>query len=139
MGRVNTPVLTEEQRKELEKGLRTSPSHAFGMRCQSILLKSEHRKSKDVGLIVGMCHVSVNSWLRRYKKDGISGLQTKSGRGRKPKIDKDADKESILEAVQANRQRLQTAKAEWEQESGKTVSTTTLKRFLKVLAEDINE
>lgn len=139
MGRVNTPVLTEEQRKELEKGLRTSPSHAFRMRCQSILLKSEHRKSKDVGLIVGMCHVSVNSWLRRYKKDGISGLQTKSGRGRKPKIDKDADKESILEAVQANRQRLQTAKAEWEQESGKTVSTTTLKRFLKVLAEDINE
>jgi transposase len=144
MGRVNTPVLTEEQAKELENGLRTSKKHAFRMRCQCILLKSDNRKSKDVGLIVGMCHVSVNTWLRRYKKDGIAGLETKVGRGRKPKIDKIADETAILTAVKANRQRLQTAKAEWESQSGKTVSRTTLKRFLKVLVgtpkrEDINE
>lgn len=143
MGRVNTPLLTEEQQKELENGLRTGKKHAFRMRCQCILLKSENRKSKDVGLIVGMCHVSVNSWLKRYKKDGIEGLKTQSGRGRKPKIDKLSDEKAILEAVKSNRQRLQTAKAEWESQSGKSVGRDTLRRFLKVLVgtpkrDDIN-
>jgi transposase len=136
MGRVNTPVLSESQRTALENGLKTGKSHAFRMRCQSVLLKADNRTSKDVGLIVGMCHVSVNSWLGRYKNDGIDGLLTKEGRGRKPKIDKIADESSILTSVKANRQRLQTAKAEWEAQSGKTVSRDTLRRFLKALTDD---
>ena len=67
MGRVNTPVINKQERARLENGLRSGKSHAFRMRCQAILLKSEGRKSKDVASIVGMCHVSVNSWLKRYK------------------------------------------------------------------------
>ena len=63
MGRVNTPILTSSQRMELETGLRTGDSHSFRMRCQSVLLKSEGRTSKEVGAITGMCHVSVNSWF----------------------------------------------------------------------------
>lgn len=139
MGRVNTPVLSEVQRTELENGLKTGQSHAFRMRCQCILLKSDNRTSKDVGLIVGMCHVSVNSWLLRYKKQGINGLLTQKGRGRKRKIEKTKDEASIVLLVKANRQRTQIAKAEWEAQSGKTVSRDTFRRFLKVLAEDINE
>jgi transposase len=139
MGRVNTPVLSEPQRTELENGLKTGKNHAFRMRCQCILLKADNRKSKDVGSIVGMCHVSVNSWLERYKSEGINGLLTKEGRGRKPKIDKTTDAASILGSVKANRQRLQTAKAEWESQSGKNVSRDTLRRFLKVLAENTSE
>lgn len=138
MGRVNTPVLSETQRAALENGLKMGKSHAFRMRCQSVLLKADHRKSKEVGLIVNMCQVSVNSWLGRYKSEGIDGLRTKEGRGRKPKIDKITDRTSILAAVKANRQRLQTAKAAWEAQSGKTVSRDTFRRFLKDLAEDTN-
>jgi transposase len=137
MGRVNTPSLTLEQRRELESGIRDGKSHCFRMRCQSILLKSEGRSSKDVGIIVGMCDVSVNSWVKRYKSEGLSGLFTKSGRGRKAIIG-DEDKESILSAIRANRQRLQTAKAEWEKESGKKVCNNTFKTFLKSLADDIS-
>ncbi len=83
MGRVNTPVLTAEQRKELEHGFRKGLSHCFRQRCQSILLKADGRDSKEVGAITGLCAVSVNSWLKRYKFEGLSGLQTKPGRGRK--------------------------------------------------------
>jgi len=83
--------------------------------------------------------VSVNSWLHRYLNEGITGLLTKEGRGRKPKIDKITDKSSILEAVKNNRQRLQTAKSEWESESSKSVSRDTFRRFLKALADDIKE
>jgi transposase len=86
-----------------------------------------------------MSYVSVNSWVKRYKDLGIDGLQTKSGRGRKPKLSKETDKVSILQSVKANRQRLQTAKAEWESNSGKSVSISTLKSFLKTLTDDTSE
>lgn len=138
MGRVNTPVLTSVQRKELESGLKKGNSHSFRMRCQSILLKSEGRTSKEVGSITGMCHISVNSWLNRYKSEGISGLYTKPGRGRKSILSLEEDKASILESIKANRQRMRTAKAEWEVTSGKSVSDSTFKAFLKSLADDIN-
>ena len=139
MGRVNTPKLSEESRQSLEKEYKKSLSPTFRQRCQTILLKSDGRTSKDVGQIVGMSHVRVNSWLYRYNAEGIEGLKTKSGRGRKAIIDKTLDEASILLAIKSNRQRLQTAKAEWEAISGKSVSRSTLKRFLKVLAEDIKE
>ena len=139
MGRVNTPILTEESQIELETLFKKSNSHSFRKRCQTILLKADGRHSKDVGLIVGMSHVSVNSWLKRYKTDGISGLLIKSGRGRKPIIDKDTDEIGVLAIARKHRQRLQTAKAEWEENSGKSVSRATFRRFLKSLGEGINE
>lgn len=139
MGRVNTPKLLPEQRLELESGFKNSSSHCFRMRCQTILLKSEGRTSKEVGLITGMCHISVNNWTKRFISDGITGLETQSGRGRKPIISTVEDKEAILEAIKKNRQRMQTAKAEWESQSGKSVCRNTFRAFLKTLAEDLNE
>ena len=137
MGRVNTPLLTPPQRRELETGFRDGKSHCFRMRCQCILLKSEGRTSKDVGSITGMCNVSVDTWVKRYKAEGLSGLSTKPGRGRKSIIE-DVDKDAVLSAIKANRQRMQTAKAEWEQQSGKKICNNTFKRFFKSLADDIS-
>jgi transposase len=146
MGRVNTPILTASQRQELERGLRegnastwlSNQSHCFRMRCQSVLLKSKGAKSKDVGLITGMCAVSVNSWVSRYIHEGLSGLSTKPGGGRKHILSETEYKASILSAIKSNRQRMRTAKAEWEASSGKKVCDTTFKAFLKTLAENIN-
>lgn len=141
MGRINTPVINEVERVALENGLRTSKSHAFRMRCQTILLKADGRKSKDVACIVGMSHVSVNSWLKRYKDEGIQGLLTKPGRGRKPLIDQGLEAEAIVEAVQANRSRISIAKAEWEakrNEASRPVGRQAFTNFLKALGQDIN-
>lgn len=141
MGRVNTPILNEQEKLALENGLRTSKSHAFRMRCQTILLKSDGRKSKDVASIVGICHVSVNSWLKRYKAEGIEGLLTKPGRGRKTLIEPKADTEAIVEAVKANPSRIAMAKAEWEAKrsaGSNPVSREAFTNFLKTLAQDIN-
>lgn len=139
MGRVNTPILSESAKLALEQGQKNGKTHTFRTRCQVILLKSMGRKSDDVALITGMTYVSVNSWVKRYKALGIDGLQTFAGRGRKPKLTKKDDQESILKSVKSHRQRLQTAKAEWQEQSGKTVSISTLKSFLKVLTDDIKE
>ena len=59
-------------------------------------MKSDGHPSKDVGKIVGMSNISVNSWLNRYKLEGISGLDVKSGRGCKLKIEREKDEEEIL-------------------------------------------
>lgn len=119
--------------------MRSSKNHTFRMRCQTILLKAEGRTSKDVGEIVSMCHVSVNSWLKRYNAEGIGGLSTKPGRGRKPSLAVEEDQEAVLEAVKANRQRISMAKAEWEAQREKAdapVERDALRRFLKSLGAD---
>lgn len=138
MGRVNKPILLDSERIALESGFKTGITHCFRNRCHVILLKSEGRSSKDVGKITGMSNISVDSWVRRFKQSGIGGLSNKLGQGRKPLLN-ESDSESILRSIKANRQRLQAAKAEWEAESGKLVSRSTLRRFLKSLADDISE
>ena len=139
MGRVNTPILSESTKLALDQGFKCGKTHTYRTRCHVILLKSTGRTSDDVALITGMTYVSVNAWVKRYKAFGISGLLTLPGRGRKPILNQETDKESVLKAVKSHRQRLQTAKAEWELQSGKTVSISTLKSFLKVLTDDIKE
>ena len=109
------------------------------MRCHVILLKSTVRKSEEVGEITGMTYVSVNAWVKRYNDFAIEGLINKPGRGRNRILNKETDKEFILQSVKAHRQRIQTAKADWEEKSGKSVSVSTLKLFLKALTGDIKE
>jgi len=137
MCRVNTPILTEEQRQELEKLHKTSPKHVLRKNCHAILLKADGRTSKDVGSIVGMSDVTVNSWVRRYKHEGIAGLAVKPGRGRKAIIQA-SNAPALREHINTHRQRSDTARAEWQAASGKTVSRETFRRFLKVLADDIS-
>ncbi|MVM36525.1 helix-turn-helix domain-containing protein [Spirosoma sp. HMF3257] len=141
MGRVNTPILSEEQRIALEYELKTNDNHSFRARCQAILLKAAGRSSTDVGQIVGMCHVSINSWLKRFKTSGLDGLKTKPGRGRKPILTKQTDTDAVLAAVKANRQRIQLAKADWETSrsaGSQPVSESTFRTFLKSLMADTN-
>ena len=99
------------------------------------------RTSHDVGQIIGLCHVRVNSWTRRYREEEIEGLKTKPGRGRKPLLDLARDEDSGRAAVQANRQRITLAKAEWEAQraSGSpAVGRDTFRAFLKALVADTN-
>lgn len=139
MGKIKTVELTGAQRAALEKGYRTGSSHAFRLRCQMILLKGERRSSSEIAGLLGCCEVVVNNWLKRYESEGIDGLRTKPGRGRKPVLDADEDLPRVKAAVAANRQRLSLAKAELEAELGKSFSTKTLERYIKNMMLAINE
>lgn len=139
MGRVNTPLLSESAKLALEQGANTGKAPCFRARCEVILLKAMGLASEEVAKLTSMTYVSVNAWTRRYKEEGIDGLKTKPGRGRKALLQVEVDKESVLQQVKENRQRIQTAKAAWEQETNKAVSLSTFKSFLKVLADDISE
>jgi len=139
MSRVNTPLLSEAAKLALEQGARTGKTPCFRTRCEVILLKAMGLTSEEVAKFTAMTYVSVNAWTKRYKEEGIDGLKTKPGRGRKVALNVVTDKESVLQAIKANRQRIETAKAEWEQETNKSVSLSTFKTFLKVLTDDISE
>lgn len=104
-----------------------------------ILLKSEQRPAAEIAGILGCCEVVVNNWLRRYESEGIDGLRTRPGRGRKPLLDAEQDLPRVKAAVAANRQQISLAKAELEAELGKTFSTKTLQRYLKNMVLAINE
>ena len=138
MGKIKTVELTGAQRAALEKGYRTGSSHAFRTRCQMILLKSEQRTAAEIADLLGCCEVVVNNWLKRYESEGIKGLLTRPGRGRKPILDAEKDLSRVKAAVQANRQRISVAKAELEAELGRTFSTKTLARYIKNMVLAIN-
>lgn len=139
MSRVNTPILDDVARAALEHTYKTSPNHALRLRAQLVLLKAAGRTSHDVGQVVGLCQVSVNSWTKRYQQEGLDGLKTKPGRGRKPLLTLAQDEESIRAAVQSNRQRLALARAAWQAQRASNrpaVGRDTFRAFLKVLVAD---
>lgn len=139
MGKIKTVELSRAHRAALEKDYRTSSSHAFRVRCQMILLKSERRTAVEIADLLGCCEVVVNNWLKRYEAEGIEGLRTRPGRGRKPVLDAEQDLPSVKAAVAANRQRISLAKAELEAALGKRFSTKTLARYIKNMVVAINE
>ncbi len=139
MGKIRTIELTVEQQQALQAGYQLGETHVFRRRCQLVLLKSEGRTSKDISYIIKMNEISINNWLNRYQSEGIEGLTTKPGRGRKPLLSQTTDASKIKQAVQKECQRLSQAKAVLEEELNKQFSLKTLKRFLKRLTADTNE
>ena len=137
MGKTKVIELTKAQREELENGYRNGQTHSFRQRCQVILLKSEERTSIEVVGILGGCEMTVNNWLNRYEKEGIEGLRTRPGRGRKA-ILRAADLEQVKQAVKQSRQKISIARAELTTSLGKEFSHSSLKRYLKKTLAAIN-
>lgn len=131
MAKIKVVSLSEAERAALDHGWRQGKSHAFRQRCLLVLQKAQGCRSKDVAAQFGCCEQVVNSWVQRYQDEGLAGLATKQGRGRKAILSKDSDLEAVRAAVKNNRQRISLARAELEEALGKEFSTLTLKRFLK--------
>ena len=127
MGKPKVLELTEAQRLELEKGFRVGEKHCFRMRCRAVLLKADGLSAASAGAQTEMSLVSVNAWVKRYKEEGIEGLRTRAGRGRKPIMDS-SDEESVRRAIEQDRQCVSKARAAWEQATGKHASDMTFNK-----------
>ncbi len=137
MAKIKVIQLTDQQRLQLEDGFRHGKSHAYRMRCRATLLKAGGQTSKEVGPQTEMTHISVNSWVKRFDVEGIQGLETRPGRGRKPIMDS-SDEESVRSAIENDRQSLMKAKEAWRQATGKEACERTFRAFLSALARDID-
>ena|ERR1051326_1744112 len=136
MGKTKVVELSTEQRAALEKGYRKGTSHAFRMRCQMVLLKSEKRSSLEVADVLGCCEIVVNNWLRRYEVEGIEGLKTRQGRGRKPILSTQnpVHLQTVKTEIAKHPQSVKTVIARLDEELDLAMHPDTLKRFLKKLA-----
>ena len=137
IAKIKVIQLTDEQRLQLEEGFRQGKSHAYRMRCRTILLKAKGLTSKEVGVQTEQTHISVNSWVKRFDTEGIKGLETRPGRGRKPIMD-NSDEDAVRIAIENDRQSVMKAKEAWQQASGKKASESTFRAFLSALARDID-
>lgn len=135
MGKTKVIELTTEQRTALEKGHRKGHSHAFRMRCQLVLLKSEKRSALEVSEILGCCEIVINNWLNRYEAEGIKGLETRKGRGRKPKLSTQnpVHLQTVKAEIAKHPQSVKTVVAHLAEELDVAMHPDTLKRFLKKL------
>lgn len=133
-------ALTAEQKQALEQWVRSrDTAPVVRLRCQLILLKAQGRSAADIGSIVGMCKLSVHHWIERYRTEGIRGLLTKKGQGRKSLLDIEADAPAVLLSVKAHRQSVRAAQATYAASGGKQVSEDCFRAFLKSLATPIKE
>lgn len=135
MGKTKVVELSPEQRTALEHGYRKGKSHAFRMRCQMVLLKSEKRSSLEVGHVLGCCEMVVNGWLSRYEAEGIKGLETRAGRGRKPKLSTQnpLHLQTVKAEIAKHPQSVKTVVAKLTAALDVEMHPDTLKRFLKKL------
>jgi len=138
MGKTRIIELTDEQRAALEQGYRKGKNHAVRLRCQMVLLKSEKRPSVEIAQILGCCEVVINNWLKRFEQEGITGLQTRAGRGRKPKLSTQnpVHLQKVKAEIANHPQSVKTVVAKLEQDLDLQMHPDTLKRFLKRLVTD---
>ncbi len=139
MGKTKVIQLSDVQRQALEDGYRSGKSHAFRERCQMILLKSEKRTSAEIACFLDCHKITVHEWVKRFEAEGVAGLKTRPGRGRRAILQVSTDLGAVRAAVIRSRRRISLAKAELEGELQKPFSTATLKRFLKKTIAASNE
>ena len=129
--------LSEAQHEDLEKGYRNGTSHCYRMRCLAVLLRAGGMTLDAVGGRTEMGLKAVSRWVVRYKAEGVKGLETRPGRGRKPIMDS-SDEDAVRRAVEQDRQSVNRAREAWQRASGKEASESMFKRFLSALAQDIS-
>ena len=130
-------VLTEVDRLKLEKGYHYGPTHKYRIRCKSILLKSEGKSAPQIAEMLEVTVLTVYAWIKRYEENGINGLETRPGQGRKPIMDC-SDEETVRKAIEQDRQSVSKAREAWQNATGKEASDITFKRFLEALVQDIS-
>ena len=136
--KITTLQLTDSEKHDLDIAYKTGDSHCYRTRCKAILLKSQGKSANEIASILDVSIPSVFNWIKRYGDEGINGLKTRTGRGRKPIIDS-SDEEIIRKAIEEERQNVSKAREAWQNATGKKASDATLKRFLSYLVQDISE
>jgi len=139
VGRKSTFIeLSNDEKSLLELSHKKGEKHTFRQRCKIILLRNEGYTVAVISKIMDTTMSSVNNWLSRYTREGIDGLHTKEGQGRKPILEEE-HYNIVRAAVEQERQRLEQAKKIVEDNIGKKMSASTLTRFLKVITAVTSE
>ena len=135
--------LTAEETKVLEAGKKSKKGAQFNQRCHAILLSSQGYTAQQLSEIFGVRKNAIYSWFDRYEQEGISGLENRPGRGRKPLLQTNNKEhvKAVDKAVKKVNQRGGNLLAEVEGslDLEKGLTKRILRTFLKKLVTSGNE
>lgn len=125
--------LSKEKRSELEYGRKNGKKAPFRQRCHYILLSDQGKSVSEIAEIYQVGRQTITSWFDRYEANGITGLETKKGSGRRSIIRTDNEEHvtKIESWVEENPQNLNVTVSKIEEELGLEISKRTLQRFLE--------
>lgn len=132
-GKKRNIKLTEDQRAELVKGHKTGKKSTFRQRCHYLLLSDQGFSMEQISEIHSISRISLGKWYTRYERDGLAGLATAKGQGRKTvlRIENQADAQRLEGWVADNAQNLRPVLAQVEEHFGVSICKRTLQRVLK--------
>jgi transposase len=74
----------KEPLEELRRCYRREKSAKQARRLKAIILAAEQHTAEEIGRQVDLSPRQVQSWVRRYNREGMAGLADRRGRGPKP-------------------------------------------------------
>lgn len=133
--------LTTEQIAQLEDGYKNGQSHPSRERCHCILLSYQGKTVQQLAELFDVRTRTIYAWFNRWEAQGIKGMGTQPGRGRKPKlcIDNVEHVQQVKKSIKLEAQKLDKVLVEIEEKLKTSMSKRTLQRFLKNLTTDGND
>jgi transposase len=122
--------LSKEQVQTLDTILKSNISWRMRIRAHSILLNSKGFSIDEISIICDVHRNSVSSWIDAWSKTGIDGLNDLPRSGRPPGLS-DSEKEIALKLIKEEPRSLKIVSHKLTEQTGKTVSITSLKRIAK--------
>lgn len=79
-------VATHHTEQQLQRLVERERQAARAKRLRVVLLAKQGFTAPEISTCTGFSRRSVQHWVARYNAEGLAGLATKSGRGRKPPL-----------------------------------------------------
>jgi len=133
-------VLTVEENQTLELGAKYGPTIPFRERCKCLVLSNKQYSIHELSDIFSTTAHTVGKWLTRWEKQGLGGLYTQKGQGRKLllKIENESHLQALDDALEEHSQDVEGIREVLEAKTGLSLSKDTVKRFLKKTIFDGN-
>ena len=119
--------------KLLRRIHKESKKHHVRQRAQCILLSYGRREVAELTVILDKTERTIYTWLNLWEARHFAGLYDKKGRGRKPKLD-DEQQRQVKEWAKEYPKNLRKNVALVREEYGIPVSRRTIKRILRSLS-----
>ena len=103
---------------------------ALGRRAHAILLSDQGHTIDQISGILQVPRDAVSRWLKQWEASGLDGLIDKPRSGRTPVLD-EHDHQRLQELIAEQPHQIRSLQARLQEETGKSVSTVTLRRALK--------
>jgi transposase len=122
--------LTELEQQALTSAYYHGEKPALRRRAHAILLSDQGHTINQISGILQVRRDAISGWLKKWEASGLDGLIDKPRSGR-PRALNDHDHKRLLELVTEQPHQIRSLQARFQEETGKTVSTVTLRRALK--------